>query len=111
MCDQLGLTFIDTTQVFPDNCYGQDGIHPNRGGANVLADIITKVVGLQTPDGAVAPINKHNYSLDDNATPSTSHTEIEQSGSLPSFDGVQRAENETDGGPLTTCRSRNSNNS
>lgn len=32
MCGQLGLTFINTVQNFTEDCYGYDGIHPNRKG-------------------------------------------------------------------------------
>lgn len=46
MCDQLGLTYINTIDDFTDDCYGFDGIHPNKKGAHLLADIIAEAAEL-----------------------------------------------------------------
>lgn len=47
MCDQLGLTFINTIQDFTEDCYSHDGIHPNQRGAELLADLMTSAAGLK----------------------------------------------------------------
>lgn len=59
MCNQLGLTFINTIDEITDDCYGLDGIHPNKKGAHLLADIIAKAAELEgVSTGGTNELNK-----------------------------------------------------
>jgi hypothetical protein len=50
MCQQLGATYIDTLAATHEDCYGMDGIHPNRRGAVRLAECIGAATGLMKMD-------------------------------------------------------------
>lgn len=46
MCDQLGATYIDTQAVTGEDCYGLDGIHPNKRGASLLTECTKRAAKL-----------------------------------------------------------------